>query len=206
MSGELTGPPSRDLDDALRDALRLADSIEPASDGLDQIRTQIVAHQARRGFRWDFLPWIGGIRLGRWRSFRLSGGWLITALRAVIERFRPDPSRTGWFGWLRPAAAVATGLFVVAGASWAVAALPDISPSHGRSHPTHSVRPSAEHHHRAASSSSYPTVAMPRSSVLSISIVTISEPYLSLPSSAGSRKLVPEKFASQPMMRSSSAA
>jgi hypothetical protein len=163
MSGEQTDPPSRDLDDALRDALRLADAIDPASDGLDQIRTKIVARQERRGFGWDFLPWIGGIRLGRWRSFRLSGGWLITALRAVIERFRPDPSRSGWFGWLRPAAAVATGLFVVAGASWAVAALPDISPSHGRSHATHSVRPSAQHHHRPASSSSssYPTGSGP---------------------------------------------
>jgi len=46
---------------------------------------------------------------------------------------------------------------------------------------------------------------MPPGIALSISIVTLSDPYLSLSSWAISRKDVPEKFASQPITRSSSA-
>jgi len=125
MSSETSGPPQRDFDAALRDALRLAaESVEPGADGLDRIRSKIVARPARRGVPWR------SVAAGRrgtsvpWGPFRLSAGWLATAFDAVLERFRPDPSRAGWFGWLRPAAAIATGLFVVTAASWAVAALP----------------------------------------------------------------------------------
>ena len=41
-----------------------------------------------------------------------------------MDRFRPDQGLSGWVAWLRPAAAVATGLLVVVGASLAIAALP----------------------------------------------------------------------------------
>src|SRR5262249_48657042 len=54
---------------------------------------------------------------------------------AVVERFRPDLGRVGWLGWLRPAAAVATGLLVVTGASWAIAALPQVISASGNQQP-----------------------------------------------------------------------
>jgi hypothetical protein len=115
-------------DRALRSALiAAAESVEPADDGLAKIRSKIVASQARRA-QWRF-----GVRVAGqswWRSLLPPRGWLPAVAAAVADRFRPDPNRAGWFGWMRPAAAVGTGLFVVTAASWAVASLPAaISPS-----------------------------------------------------------------------------
>jgi hypothetical protein len=118
-----------DADRALRSALTMAaESVEPADNGLDLIRSKIAADQAAHQVRWRFgvqgpgEPW--------WRSLLPPRGWFPAIGAAVAERFRPDPNRAGWFGWLRPAAAVGTGLFVATAASWAVAALPAvISPS-----------------------------------------------------------------------------
>ena len=111
-------------DGVLRTALHTAvDSVEPGADGLDQIRAKVAARQAaRRGLGWWTAVWPGDN--GSWWRFLLPPrGWLPAVAGAVVARFRPDPNRAGWFGWLRPAAAVATGLFVVTAGSWAVAAM-----------------------------------------------------------------------------------
>lgn len=113
------------LDNVLRTALRLAvDSVEPAADGLDRIRAKIATRQNARPARWrlaavaylePLLRLLAPARL-----------WLRRAGGAVATRFRPEPGRSDLLGWLRPAAALATGLFVVASASWAIAALPSV--------------------------------------------------------------------------------
>jgi hypothetical protein len=115
------------LEHALRHALRLAvDSVEPAADGLDRIRTKIEARPrvARTGWRTAYPTGLLGLLRTVWRYLEPAIIWLRYWTGAVAERFRPDEGRVGWFGWLRPAAAVATGLLVVTGASWAIAALP----------------------------------------------------------------------------------
>lgn len=128
---------SAEQDSALRAALfAAAESVEPGDDGLAKIRSKIIASQAGRA-KWRF-----GVRAAGepwWRSFLPPRGWLPAVAAAVADRFRPDPNRAGWFGWLRPAAAVGTGLFVVTAASWAVAALPAAIAPNGRT--GGSVRP-----------------------------------------------------------------
>ncbi len=126
------------LNAALRLALRqAADSIEPADNGLDKIRTKIVARQSGTSWhRWSR-------RAIGWRPDR---AWLSGLIAAVIERFRRDPSRIGWLGWLRPAAAAATGLFVVTAASWAVAALPGAITSSSEGRPIRTFTGSPTHH------------------------------------------------------------
>ncbi len=122
MSSHSSEPFNDDFDRVIRDALMAAvDSVEPGGDGLERIRAKIVVRQAVRASRWR-IPHSRGA--ARWRPFQLSGAWLTAMSEAVVERFKPDPNRAGWFGWLRPAAAIATGVFVVTAASWAVAALP----------------------------------------------------------------------------------
>src|ERR1700722_13961206 len=126
-------PIAPELNVALRAALRLAaDSIEPTNDGLDKIQTKIVARKTARASRWRARPArVGGADESWWRSLRPSIDWLLIrawlagALGAVIERFRPDPGRIGWLGWLRPIAAVGTGLVGGAGAPWAGARPPE---------------------------------------------------------------------------------
>ena len=115
---------SAEQDRALRTALfAAAESVEPGDDGLARIRAKIVEGQTGQA-RWRF-----GVRAAGepwWRSLLPPRGWLPAVIAAVADRFRPDPNRAGWFGWLRPAAAVGTGLFVVTAASWAVAAFPAV--------------------------------------------------------------------------------
>src|SRR6185437_13651057 len=144
-------------DSALRKALTTAaESIEPADDGLDRIRSKILAGQAAQRVRWRFgmpaagQPW--------WRSLLPPRGWLPAVGAAVVDRFRPDPNRAGWFGWLRPAAAVGTGLFVATAASWAVAALPAaISPSSTTGGPVTSPSATKSHHPRKPSTPGFTT-------------------------------------------------
>ena len=132
-----------------------ADSVEPGAGGLEEIRAKVAAKQsARRKLGW----WTAAAQdPGRpwWHALLPPRGWFPAAVGAVIERFRPDPLRAGWFGWLRPAAAVMTGLFVATAASWAVAALPSaFSPSRPISHQT---SPGQTHkpRHSASGSPSY---------------------------------------------------
>jgi hypothetical protein len=121
----------RNLEDVLRRALRsAADSIEPGTDGLDQIRAKISARQAASRLSWHSRP-RHALSTGHGsRGLVPAGTWLAAALRSLVDRFRPEPGRSGWLGWMRPVAALATGLLVMAAASWAVAALPEaISPT-----------------------------------------------------------------------------
>ena len=124
-----TSPRHLVLEGVLRNALRLAaDSIEPGADGLERIRAKISARQQAQLPRWRTL----GPIVVLWSLLqRLEPAviWVRYAAGVVADRFRPEserPGRMGWFGWLRPAAAVATGVFVVAAASWAIAALPQV--------------------------------------------------------------------------------
>jgi hypothetical protein len=121
----------RNLEDVLRRALRAAaDSIEPGSDGIDQIRAKISARQDARRFSWHSRARHAMSTGHRGRGLVPAGTWLAAALRSLADRFRPEPGRSGWLGWMRPVAALATGLLVMAAASWAVAALPAaISPT-----------------------------------------------------------------------------
>src|SRR5579863_8602578 len=150
------GPIPAGQDTALRAALfAAAESVEPADDGLARIRAKISESQtgpARRRFgrRVAGEPW--------WRSLLPPRGWLPAVAATVAERFRPDPNRAGWFGWLRPVAAVGTGLFVVTAAAVAVAALPAaLGPSSatGRSvRPVHTKTHNPKHHRSPAFTSS----------------------------------------------------
>ncbi len=136
MSRRRPDPRQGHLESALRRALHVAaDAIEPGADGLDQIRARITAHGAARP-QASHRSWAGWRQARQdagpaWRVLAPVGAWLSYALAVVSERFRPEPGRTGWLGWLRPAAAVGTGIFVLAAAGWAVAALPQAISSPG---------------------------------------------------------------------------
>ena len=141
----------RSREEALRRALTLAvEPVEPAPDGLDRIRAKIAAGPQPAGGAPE-------------RARRPTAGRVRLALRAVGTRFRPEPARPGLLGWLRPATAVATGIFVMAAASWAVAALPQAVSPH-QSTQTVSPRPTARASHRSVLPSypyggGYPTTA-----------------------------------------------
>src|SRR5258707_7949093 len=133
MSHRRPDPSHPGLEQALRHALRVAaDSVEPGADGLDRIHGKIAARPrvVHSGWQTTYLAGLLGVlsTVGRFADPAVI--WLRYWTGAVAERFRPDLGRVGWLGWLRPAAAIATGLLVVAGASWAIAALPQaIAPS-----------------------------------------------------------------------------
>ncbi|MDR2983979.1 MAG: hypothetical protein LBV34_03975 [Nocardiopsaceae bacterium] len=124
------------FEQTLRRALRLAaDSIEPAPDGLARIRTKIAARPAPAQLT-GWAAWRSRYLTGLLAALALVAKYLDTvgvrlryAFGAVVERFRPDSGVSGWIGWLRPAAALATTLLVVTGASWAIAGLPSWSPA-----------------------------------------------------------------------------
>lgn len=147
-----------EFDGALRGALHMAvDSLEPGADGIDQIRAKIAARQAaHRGLGWLSTAARGTGR-SWWRALLPPRGWFPAVAGAVVERFRPDPNRAGWFGWLRPAAAVTTGLFVVTAAAAAVAALPSVidSGNHPRGAST-SVAPTKTHGTSVTGQRTYP--------------------------------------------------
>src|SRR5215469_13876024 len=150
-SRRVDDPRQHEFDSALRNALHTAmESVEPGADGLDQIRTKIAARRsARRKLAWRTAA-AQNAHGSWWRSFVPARDWLPAVVGAVVERFRPDPNRAGWFGWLRPAAAVTTGLFVLTAASWAAAALPGVINPHG-STTMSSSSPKPLHHRTSAS-------------------------------------------------------
>jgi hypothetical protein len=156
MSSHNSEPFESDLDRLIRDSLlTAADSVEPGSNGLERIRAKIIVRRAARASRWRIAPGRGA---AGWRPFQVTGAWLTAMTEAVVERFKPDPNRAGWFGWLRPAAAIATGVFVVTAASLAVAALPAaIAPVNNSRHyhsPTPAPSSLSGHRHRPGYSSS----------------------------------------------------
>ena len=125
MSHRRPDPRQAGLENVLRNALRLAaDSVEPAADGLDRIRAKISTRQPVSSGWATSTP--AGVLGSLWRWLEPAIIWLRYMAGAVVERFRPDPDRPGRLGWLRPAAALATGIFVVAAASWLITALPAV--------------------------------------------------------------------------------
>jgi hypothetical protein len=162
MSARRGHPRQHEFDNAMRSALHLAvDSVEPAQDGLEQIQAKISTRQSVRrrvSWRWRISRAPGGDQPW-WRALLPPRGWFPAVVTAVVERFRPDPNRAGWFGWLRPAAAVSTGLFVVTAATLAAAALPSaIFPAGNGKHytassPTPKHRTSANRHPSYSSTS-----------------------------------------------------
>ena len=127
----------RDLEDVLRRALRTAtQSVEPGADGLDRIRSRISARRpAPSGWNMAELTGRAGPSSSVLRNLlRVSTGPR-APLYAVVQRFRPRSDGIGWNRWLRPAAAVATGVFVVLAGSWALTALPRVIVSSASSAP-----------------------------------------------------------------------
>jgi hypothetical protein len=126
MSPRRLDPRAGELEGALRRALlAAAESIEPRADGLDRIRVKVAAGRHRvphRSYLTVFAR-VGRTPL-RLLATAMAGLWSILDL--VVERFRPNPDGPGRYGWLRPAAALATGLFVVVAGSWAVTDLPQV--------------------------------------------------------------------------------
>ena len=128
MSHPRPGPRQRDLEDALRRALRTAaDSVEPAADGLDRIRFRICARRPVPS-GWNIAELAGPAVPGNpvLRNLLPVSLAAQAAFHAVARWFRPGPDGIGWYRWLRPAAALATGLFVVLAGSWAITALPQV--------------------------------------------------------------------------------
>src|SRR5262249_30223383 len=117
-----------------------ADSIEPAGDGLHRIRTKIAAGppppiQMTSPVAWytRYLTGLLAMLDVAARHLEPAGIRIRYAFGAVMERFRPDAGVPGWIRWTRPAAALATTLLVVTGASWAIAALPQTFANAGHS-------------------------------------------------------------------------
>src|SRR6266568_557621 len=118
-----------DHEEILRRALRsAADLVEPSADGLERIRARLSPP------RPAFLAWV---MVGYAEAVKPLLGyldplveWLRAALGPIIERFKParpdaaHPQRR--YAWLRPAAAMATAVFVVAMGAFALTALPQV--------------------------------------------------------------------------------
>ena len=126
----------RDLEDVLRRALRTAtQSVEPGADGLDRIRSRISARRpAPSGWNMAELAGRAGPSSSVLRNLLRVSTAPRVPVSAVVQRFRPRSDGIGWNRWLRPAAAVVTGVFVVLAGSWALTALPRVivsSASHG---------------------------------------------------------------------------
>jgi hypothetical protein len=135
MSHPDSWPRQRDLEEVLRRELRMvAESVRPAADGLDRIRSRI-REQRPAPFGWTMAGSAGFAEPGR-----LSVRDLLPFHRALqaflytgMHRFGPSDHRMTWHRWLRPMAALATVVFVVLAGSWAVTALPHITASSGSS-------------------------------------------------------------------------
>ncbi len=123
-----------DYDEVLRRALHAAaDMVEPAGDGLERIRARLTAPR-QLAFAWMLAGYSEAAKsaLGRLQPL---GAWLRAVLdpvvgrvKPVIRRFQPaQPDATHplrRFTWLRPAAAMATAVVVVAMGAFALTELP----------------------------------------------------------------------------------
>ena len=164
-------PGQANLEDVLRRALHAAaDSVEPAAGGLDRIRAKIAVRRMSQSVGWAMadLP-SRPLHAARHRTARISD-WGRGMLRDLGDRLAPLGSAArGGLGWLRPAAALATGLIVVAVASWMVTALPQTvtttnnsagvrnSPGGPRAVPAHSPsRPATDRPSASSSRSARP--------------------------------------------------
>jgi hypothetical protein len=121
--------PHYDYEHVLRRALHAAaDSVDPSADGLDRIRERI-GHPPLLSFA-SVASWysVAALRLTGWAVPALGSAREIVA--AVLDRFKPPEEVPGHgrprFGWLRPAAAAALAIFVVAGGAFAAMAVPHV--------------------------------------------------------------------------------
>src|SRR5262249_7771618 len=131
------GPLQRDLEDVLRqELLMVAESVEPGRDGLNRIRSRIRAQRPARS-AWIMTGSAGSAVPGGFSIRNL--GPVHRAAHAFVHsgahRFGLGDQGMGWHRWLRPMAALATGVFVVLAGSWAVTALPQIIASTSSSFP-----------------------------------------------------------------------
>ena len=137
MSGPELWPRRRDLEDVLRRELRMvAESVEPGADGLDRIRSRIRAQRPSTP-GWIMTEAAGGLAPGRYSArhrlpVRRTAQVLLSG---AVHRFGPSDRGGALLRWLRPMAAVATGVFVVLAGSWAVTGLPQIIASSSSSSP-----------------------------------------------------------------------
>lgn len=122
-----------ELEDVLRRALRMAaDSVEPGADGLDRIRSRISAQrQVPSGWNMVELAGRAGPSSSVLRHLLPVSIAARAAVYAVVQRFRPESDGSIWHRWLRPAAALATGVLVVLAGSWALTVLPQVIVSSG---------------------------------------------------------------------------
>ena len=143
MSHRRPDPTQAVLEQTLRRALRLAaDSIEPAGDGLDRIRTKIAAGPSTSVHLTGWTAWrsrylttilamltavaafLEPIAMRVWYAFCALVDRVWYAFGDFMEQFRPKDGHTGWARWLRPAAALTAAFLVVVGLSFAVTAVP----------------------------------------------------------------------------------
>ena len=125
-----------DYEAILRRSLHAAgDSVEPAGDGLQQIRARL------RKPRPFVVAWLlADCELARplFSAVEAAADWYLQVLRRSGDALRPfaerfGPARTGAgrglarLGWLRPAAAMAMAIFVVATGVFAALELPQVS-------------------------------------------------------------------------------
>jgi hypothetical protein len=130
-------PWQRDLEDVLRRELRMvAESVEPGADGLDRIRSRISRHRLSTP-GWIMTATEGPVAAGRYSAqHRLPVGRAAQALfSSAVHRFGPSDRGAALLRWMRPMAAVATGVFIVLAGSWAVTGLPQIIASSSNSSP-----------------------------------------------------------------------
>jgi hypothetical protein len=118
-----------EYDEVLRRALHsAADLVEPSADGLERIRARLTRPRPTL-VAWVIVGYAEAVRpvLGFLQPVLV---WLQATLGPVIERFkpaRPDAARPQRrYAWLRPAAAMATAVFVVATGAFALTALPQV--------------------------------------------------------------------------------
>ncbi len=126
-----------ELEDVLRRALHTeADSVEPGADGLDRIRMLIRAGRPLPG-GWAMAG--QAVSAGRgglaWRHLRHARCAARDLWDAVLRPTGLGAGTFAWQRWLRPAATLATVVFVAVGGSWAIAALPRMIAPSGSSSP-----------------------------------------------------------------------
>lgn len=99
-----------------------AESVEPGGDGLQRIRARLKKPQP---FLVAWLLADSDVARPVFNGLEAAGDWCLQALRSVTDRFRPAVTVYGrGLGWLRPAAAMTTAIFVVAAGVFAAMELP----------------------------------------------------------------------------------
>jgi hypothetical protein len=149
-----------DHDAYLRAALHAAaDSLEPRGDGLERIRARLQ-HTRPRAIVWLHAAW-DTLRLRAPAALQDAFYRLDTGLLAAWDRFvpavTPGKHRSRAEGWLRPLAAMAVVIFIVAAGTYvAIDVSTAVSPSSSNSHPR-GGQPGAGGGHPTASPSLTPS-------------------------------------------------